>query len=1170
MSQTDSRTLTPRETEVLWQIAHGLTNAQVARELDVTVHAVKFHLASIYRKLGVTNRTEAAGLFFQHLAPLPANGAASPVGRSRKERRRRDSALASPPVLDMTFAAAAPGGGAGRRRVDACFGGGLTAAVHAFAASEQMDVVTLVLTGFAALLQRYTGLEELVLRGGSGPLWIDATGRPSFAELLRRVQRELEAEHEREASTNGGAPRLQVAFAAGTVEPACELEVTVEERLEGLVAVADFDREVLDPDSMRQLLSRLPVLLADAVDDPARAIGALSLLGPEERVRMLEEWNDTARPFPACRADELIASQAQANAAKVAVEFEGEQLTYSELDARANGLARLLQELNVGPNVLVAICVERSLNMLVGLLGIMRAGGAYVPVDPAFPADRRGFMLEDSGVRVVVTQESLLPQVNLDGTTAICLDRDAGRIAAAGSTAPPCAATAESLAYVMYTSGSTGKPKGVRIPHRALVNFLTTMAHEPGLDESDVLVAVTTLSFDIAGLELYLPLATGARVVIAPQTTASDPRRLAELIERSRATVVQATPTTWRMLVDSGWPGVGGLKVLCGGEALPVALAEQLLDRDFELWNMYGPTETTIWSAVCRVQPGEPLTIGRPIANTTLYVLDDGMQPVPPGLAGELHIGGDGLARGYLNRPELTAERFVPHPFDPAPGARVYKTGDLVRYRHDGRIDFLGRRDHQVKVRGFRIELGEIETALGRQPGVGAAVAITREDSPGDVRIVGYVVGADGQPLAPADLRRALTDILPAYMLPSSVVVLDELPLTPNGKIDRKALPAPSSDRSDEGTALAPRTPLEERLVRIWERELEISPIGVTDDFFDLGVTSLVAARLFARLERELGRNLPLGALFQAPTIERLRLLLEEDELNGDSRWTSLVPIQPTGSKPPIFCVHGGAGTILHLQPLSRRLGPDQPFYGLQSRGLYGGAPPHGTVEEMSEHYLKELRTVQPHGPYRIAGYCFGSIVAFDMAQRLRADGEEVAALVVFNGPSPVWLHRYGAIGRQPSRLARRVAPSRRPLAKRVTGALANPAKLGQWARWRLWRIRKHYIWPRRVRLSLRLGHPLPEHIREDYFINIHARAELAYEPVSYPGEMTVFYGANLYDDPTLGWEGLAASIETVAVPGEHTGNRTMMAEPYVEHVYERIADLLGATSPTLPSRVPT
>jgi amino acid adenylation domain-containing protein len=1156
VSQTDSRTLTPREAEDLRLIADGLTNAQVARQLDVTVHAVKFHLASIYRKLGVMNRTEAAGLYFQHLAPLPALVApAVDAGRSEEAKQRRQHAVSVPPLLDLAFAAPLDGGGVGRGRTEVCFGSELTAATLARAAAERVDVVTFVLAAFGALIHRYTALPDFVVRGAFQTLWIDAEGDPSFEELVRRVHRELTAE----AISSSRAPvaPLQIAFAAGAVGPRCDLEVTLEERLEGLVAVATFERKLLDEAAVGRLLSRLPVLLAEAIDDPERTIATLGLLTTEERVRMLEDWNDTARPYPACRTDALIAAQTLTHGDDVAVEFENQHLTYRELDSRANGLAGLLQEFGVGPDVLVAICVERSLDMMVGLLGVMRAGGAYVPVDPTFPGDRRRFMLEDAAVRVVLTQQSLLPQLNSADADVICLDRDVGRIAAAGVAPPPCGANADSLAYVIYTSGSTGRPKGVQIPHSALVNFLTTMSREPGFTDRDVLVAVTTLSFDIAGLELYLPLIVGGRVVIAPHDVAGDPRQLVDLIERSGATVVQATPTTWRMLVDSGWPGRLGLKVLCGGEPLPTVLAEQLLERGLELWNMYGPTETTIWSAICQVHGGDPITIGHPIANTTLYVLDDRMQPLPVGLAGELHIGGDGLARGYLNRPELTAERFVPHPFEPTPGSRVYKTGDLARYRQDGTIDFIGRRDQQVKVRGFRIELGELETALARQPGVAAAVAVTREDSSGEQQLVAYVVAADEKRLDPLELRHALADVLPAYMVPTTVVPLDALPLTPNGKIDRKALPKPPSERSRDPARVPARTEFERQLVAVWEQVLGISPIGVTDDFFDLGVTSIVAARLFARLERELGTTLPLGAVFEAPTIESLALLLDVGPESGHSRWTSLVPIQSNGSRTPIFCVHGGAGTILHLQPLARRLGSEQPFYGLQSRGLYGGAPPLRTVEEMAEHYLRELRTVQPRGPFRLAGYCFGSIVAFDIAQQLVAEGEEVELLAVFNGPSPVWLRTFHSIGGQPSRRAQRTATPHRPPVQRVAGVLVSPRKQWHWLHHLVWRFRKRFVWSPRVRLALRSGTALPEHIREDYFLQIHAAAELAYEPEPYGGSMIVFFGAGLYDDPTLGWSGLATSVETVAVPGDHEGNRTMMAEPYVAHVSGRLQELL-------------
>ena len=1045
-------------------------------------------------------------------------------------------------------------------------GGELTRDIRMEATAQVVGEASFVLAALGALLHRYTHLPRIVVYSGAGPLQLDASGDPSFFELVARVDREMAVETLDTPRSRDGASRSDVstvALAAGEPQQPHELEIGIEieidTRVSELVIAASFDCELLQRSVVQQLLRHLVTLLAGALHDPTCQVSRLSVLTRAERAQLLDEWNETARQYPVCRADELIMIQSRERAAEVAVEFEGERLTYGELEARANALAHHLQRLGVGPGVLVAIWVERSLEMLVGVLGIMRAGGTYVPIDPEFPRDRQQFMLEDAEIAVVVTQERLVPHLPLGPVSIVCLDRDAARIAAEKTSPPPCTATADNLAYVIYTSGSTGTPKGVQISHRALVNFLTTMGERPGMTPQDVLVAVTTLSFDIAGLELYLPLVTGGRVVIAPHAVAADPRRLARLLETCGATVLQATPTTWRMLVDSGWSGTPGFKSLCGGEALPMVLAEQLLERGLELWNMYGPTETTIWSAICRVSRGEPLTIGGPIANTSLYILDDALQPVPVGVPGELHIGGDGLASGYLKRPELTAERFVPHPFDPTPHARVYKTGDLARYLEDGRIEYLGRGDQQVKVRGFRIELGEIETALARQPGVTSAVAVTREDIPGDVRLVGYVVMSPAATATSADLRRALSESLPSYMIPSAVVRLGELPLTPNGKVDRRALPEPQLERSGGSEPVPPRSELEERLVRIWEAELGVSPIGITDDFFALGVTSIDAARLFAHLEHELAADLPLGALFRAPTIESLARLLEEGA--AEDRWTSLVPIQPNGARPPIFCVHGGAGTILHLQPLARRLGLDQPFYGLQARGLYGGVAPLRSVEEMATHYLDELRTVQPRGPYYLAGYCFGSIVAFDMAQRLVQDGEAVGLLAAFNGPSPTWLHTYGGIGGQPSRRSRRPLPlPTRPLAHRVAGVLASPDKQWRWARHLTWRVQSRLIDRIRVGVKLRFDRPIPEDLREEFFLAICAQAELAYEPVRYPGPMVVFYGDGLYDDPELGWNGLAESIQTVAVPGENQNNRIMMAEPWVGFISERMQELLADT----------
>ena len=1018
-----------------------------------------------------------------------------------------------------------------------------------------------LLAALATVRLRHTDRSDQVLGFTSGdgrppaPLRLDLSDEPSFAELLGRVELALAA-IEDEGDLAPAADEFETVFALEEDPPAdarFDLWLTVQTAAEGVQLKLYYDQRQRDAAAAEELLGHLGTILEAGEDDPQQPITTLTLLTGAERERLLEEWNATAGPYPGGCVHELISEQARRRPQEVAVEYEQERLTYEQLETRANQLANHLRGLGVGPDVLVGICVERSTEMVVGLLGILKAGGAYVPIDPAYPADRQAYMLTDAQAPIVLTQESLLAQLPVGEEQVICLDRDWPAIARSAAEPPAVASDPEQLAYVIYTSGSTGRPKGVQIPHRALVNFLWTMRETPGLGERDVLLAVTTLSFDIAGLELYLPLIVGARVVLASRETASDPRALAGLIERSGTTVLQATPTTWRMLIDAEWPGRHGLKALCGGEALPGALADQLVGLGLELWNMYGPTETTIWSTCARLDTkGEPLTIGRPIANTTLYVLDAHLQPVPIGVPGELWIGGEGLARGYRGRPDLTEERFVAHPFDPSPGARIYRTGDLVRYRRDGRVEYLGRIDHQVKVRGFRIELGEIETVLTQHPGVAAAVVVAREGPGGEPELAGYVI-ARGGPVGAHELRRFLAETLPAYMVPSTVTTLETFPLTPNGKIDRKALPEPTRERSDASELVAPRTPLEQRLVTIWQRELDIKVIGVTDNFFDLGVTSIVAARLFAAIEHEIGDSLPLGAIFRAPTIERLARLIEGGA-EAAARWTSLVPIQPDGTQVPIFCVHGGGGTVLHIEPLARRLGPDQPLYGLQSRGLYGGASPLSTIEEMAAHYLSEMRQVQPPGePWYLTGYCFGSIIAFEMARSLTEAGEQVNLLAVFNGPSPAWVRKWGWYGNQPSQTHKHVRTPRPGKKKRILRALREPRRL---ATGLLWETRRP-----RARIALALKRPLPEALREYYFFRLHHLAEVAYEPRPYEGEMLVFYGDGLYEDPDLGWTGLATrGILNHAIPGADDNNRQAMAEPGVSFVAEQLQEYLGRT----------
>jgi len=623
---------------------------------------------------------------------------------------------------------------------------------------------------------------------------------------------------------------------------------------------------------------------------------------PEEKrallARLMREKARAADPLrrPVHR---MFEAQAKRTPDAVAVGFEGETLTYAGLNARANRLAHHLRALGVGPEVMVGLCVERGVDMVVGLLGVLKAGGAYVPLDPGFPPQRLAFMLDDARVPVLVTQSPLRDRLSGHEAYVVCLDDAREALDAMPAGDPDGGAGPDHLAYAIYTSGSTGTPKGVMIPHRALTNFLLSMAREPGLTESDTLLAVTTLSFDIAALEVFLPLTVGARVEVVGRETAIDGVRLAGRLEEVGATVMQGTPASWRLLLESGWEGDSGLTALCGGEALTRELAERLLAKTRVVWNMYGPTETTIWSTLARVETGQgPVPVGRPIANTRAYVLDAHLRPVPVGVAGELYLGGVGLARGYHGRPELTAERFLADPFGPNPGARLYRTGDLAKYRSDGVIECLGRVDGQVKVRGYRVELGEVESALAGLPSVREAAAVAREDGSGENRLVAYIVPRGDAVPTEAEMRAWLRDRLPEYMVPSAFVTLDALPLTPNGKVDRKALPDPEPPRGEGGGYVPPRGPIEEALVGIWAEVLGRETVGVFDNFFEVGGHSLLAAQLLARVRETLAVELALKDLFDDPTVAALAKQVENALRLGAG--FQMPPLEPVGRDGPL------------------------------------------------------------------------------------------------------------------------------------------------------------------------------------------------------------------------------------------------------------------------------
>jgi amino acid adenylation domain-containing protein len=664
-------------------------------------------------------------------------------------------------------------------------------------------------------------------------------------------------------------------FALPQQEGQVDLALEMIEGKTSLLGILKYNVDLFDSATIERMAGHFETLLEHIVVDPDQPLSRVPLLREAERHELLIEWNDTKLDYPANEClHELFEKQVKQAPQAVAVEFEGKRLTYSELNSRANQLGHYLRDMGVGPDTLVGVFIERSLEMVVALLGVLKAGGAYVPLDPSFPQSRLSYMVEDSGMRVLITHRELDKNLQTQPASIVRLDSDWEKIARQSTSdlkSPD--GNSESLAYVLYTSGSTGKPKGVEIPHSAVVNFLHSMQQEPGFAETDTLLAVTTLSFDIAGLELYLPLVSGGRVVVASSEDTHDPVRLMERMRSCNCTVMQATPATWRALIDAGWSGSAQLKVLCGGESLPRDLLQALLPRCKELWNMYGPTETTIWSTIQRVTSADgPVLIGRPIANTQTFVLDACRNLVPQGVPGELYIGGAGVARDYLGRPELTEERFVQSPFEPS--ARLYRTGDLVRWTSGGCLECLGRVDTQVKIRGFRIELGEIETALSRHEAIRQCVVVAREDAPGDKRLVAYFEPRTETTPTVSDLRAYLVKELPGYMVPSIFVPMDKLPVTPNGKIDRKALPIPGHEHMPAHDFVPPQTETEKVLAQLWTALLRVDNIGIDDEFFHLGGHSLLAIQAVSRIREAFGVHISAQALFDNPTIAGLANVL--------------------------------------------------------------------------------------------------------------------------------------------------------------------------------------------------------------------------------------------------------------------------------------------------------
>lgn len=1101
--------------------------------------------------------------------------------------------LAGVPALDLPFDKPAPAAATSRGALlPLQLSAELLRSLRELGVQQGSTLFMVMLAAFQVVLHRYSGQTDLVLgvpianrnhltsEGFMGTLVntlalrVQFEPEVTFEQLLRETrQRSLGAYAHQDlpferlvaelplARNTGRSPLIQAMFdfqnaplpnleaASFRLEPFVisrgaaqfDLSVLVMDTELGQSIGFEYSTDRFSAEAIERLAAHYIAVLESVIGDPAQPIAKIPLLRPAERRALLEVTSRTCHnelvttPVPA-----TVAALAQQVPDKIAVIDDDGQTSYAELERRSNALAVRLQARGVGPGDRLAVYLNRSRELPVALLAVLKTGAAYVPLDPRYPAARIEQVLEDARPRLIVTEEALLAALpealRSQAVTFDSLDE------ARAHELVPCAIRPEMAAYVIYTSGSTGRPKGVEVSHGGLTNFLVSMAAEPGLTEADTLLSVTTVAFDISGLELFLPLVSGGAVRVVKSEVANDGDRLRALLEAPEISVMQATPATWKLLIEAGFQGKSGLKILCGGEAMPRDLADQLLARADSVWNLYGPTETTIWSTVQRVQPGrEPISIGAAILHTRMYVLDGERELCPFGAVGEIYIGGAGVANGYLNRADLTSERFFADPFAGS-GARMYRTGDLGKLRADGSLEYLGRADHQIKLRGFRIEPGEIETVIKRHAGVRDTVVLAREDRPGDVRLVCYYVPETAGSELGAELRGSVARSLPEYMVPAAFVGLDCFPQTPNGKLDRKLLPAPAAaDVARAEELVPPRDALEERLERLWQGVLGGSQFGVRDNFFAIGGHSLLAVRLLSRIRKELGIEIAVATLMQGPTIERLAEHIRacDEQAGPPPSFSFLVPLRK-GYGERVFCVHGAGGDVLGLRQISAHLDEGLAFYGIQARGVDGTSTPFTRIEDMADAYLGEIRSVQAHGPYHLSGYCGGGVVAFEMAQRLHAAGEQVASLVLLDA------HRPGSVQHR-SRKERWA----QGFARQGVGYFFERAAV-------FVRRETYFAYVRLVIfLHVLFGRAVPHELRNAWLTWAFFRAEACYRAPVYAGQLTLLRPEESSIEacdggPDFGWTNYAAGVEVHGVPGNHD---SLVREPHVAVV----AATLGA-----------
>lgn len=1097
-------------------------------------------------------------------------------------------------------------------------------ALRRLAAANGCTLFTLLLGGFCALLHRLGGDRDITvavpaaehvasgLEGMVGhctnllPLRTTLRPEASFGALVAELQSRVLDAFEHQRLTLGALlqtlavprdparpPLAAVSFnverdreAAGFGQPvSIELLPRSFDNFElslnivvgaGLRFECQYSRSLFDGRTIAHWLQALDCLLQAAADAPQTPLARLALVGEAgmAHLRSLQRAGTLPHEAHACHGTgwlhRLVDDAAAQHPDRPALRACDGALDYRGLVARSNRIAHALRRRGVRAGDRVGVCLPRTIDAVPTLLAVLKAGAAYVPLDPDYPTERLGFMLSDAALRLTVSTGTLHAPLQLSADALLLLDREAASIAAepAGFEAHEEAGRdpAASTAYIIYTSGSTGRPKGVMVPHLAVSTLVRSFASIFGLRPEHRQLAVVSLSFDISVQDLFQPLSVGAELVLASHDEMRDGAALRRRIEADGITVMEATPTTWRMILQSGFVPPPGFIAYAAGEPMPPELAERLGSGGAEVWNLYGPTETTVHSTWWRVQPRDGgISIGQPIPGSRVWVLDEQRAPCPIGVVGELFIAGDGVALGYLGRPELTAERFTDEPAaltgDAFSPSRMYASGDLGRWCADGLLECAGRRDGQVKLRGHRIELGEIESALARHPAVADCVVVLHGDGD-DARLVAYVVACGDGRFEPGPLRESLQRCLPAFMIPQQFMLLAELPLTANGKLDRARLPAPDAGAIalDGADSSPPRSPLERLLHGLWAERLGHCSFGRDDSFFLLGGHSLMAVMLFQRASEATGVNLPLATLYRAPTIAALAASFaaagssvsnQPDDTvttsgeppaaaaaDGDP-WRPLVPIRPIeavdGGQRPLFLMHAVGGNVINYRRLTERLPADIPVYGLQAVGLDGTTPPLASIEAMAQRYIDEILTVQPAGPYRLGGGSMGGVIAFEVACQLLARGQSIASLLMLDSYLPEWMLRTTGRSDSQASLVRRL--------RDVAGNGAGPAfeRVGRGLRERSRRLLDGL----RASRYHQLGRPMPHALRYRHVEQVNREAYLRYRPGDYDGPVTLFIARDEPRDDgdrTLGWSAVVGGrIGVVPVPGTHD---TLIEQP--------------------------